>query len=109
MGGIHSEPTKGSARRLIYRNNGNAFAMRTILTKLHTTVYRGKESIVATLLDVTSGMNPGTTLSDQYGAGSNEFSGIVFYTQPLGNTVTAIIGTSDTFLMSHYFCPFLTN
>ena len=68
--------------------------------ELDGTVDQSKQSIVRTDADVVAGTDGGTSLTDDDIAGENCLAVSLLHTQSLGLGITAVLGRTDTLLMS---------
>ena len=71
-----------------------------LLLELYLTVDQSEEGIILTNTDVVAGMDGGSSLSDDNVAGENCLSVSLLYAKALRFAVTAVLGRTDTLLVS---------
>ena len=63
--------------------------------------YPRKESVISPDSDVHSRVDPGASLPNQNASGIDEFSAVAFHAQTLRIAVSAVLRTTEAFLMCH--------
>ena len=64
-------------------------------------VGKGEEGVVPSHADVVAGVELGTALADENGAGENKLSAVPFHAETLAMAVAAVPCRSRTFFMCH--------
>jgi hypothetical protein len=86
--------------RCLFRNNGADFSVSALSGESYNTISGSKQSIILSETYVQAGMDMCSALSVKDVAGLNELSVRSLGTQSLGLGITAVLGRTNTFLMS---------
>ena len=89
-----------AVRRLFCCENADALLVACDAVELDNTVDQCEQGVILTDTDTCTGMNVGTSLSDDNVACDNRLTGSLLDTKSLRIGVTAVLGRTDTFLMS---------
>ncbi len=69
---------------LLERYNGNPLFLSTEVLEFHDAVHQCEQSIISALAHVLAGVDLGTTLANNDGAGQDTLTTVTFHTQILG-------------------------